>query len=94
MHGQQMAWDQLLALTTTAGNVAVKNGEKITMALKNMSMILLTKALLKVDPLLALQTTSHPLLGQRMELGRPVEMTRKPHKTKPASAGFLMRKIN
>ena len=72
MHGQQMAWDQLLALTTTAGNVAVKNGEKITMALQNMSMILLTKALLKVDPLLALQTTSHPLLGQRMGLGIPV----------------------
>jgi hypothetical protein len=58
------------------------------MALQNMSMILLTKALLKVDPLLALQTTSHPLLGQRMGLGRPVEMTRS-NKTKPASAGFF-----
>jgi hypothetical protein len=65
------------------------------MALQNMSKILLTKALLKVDPLLVLLiTTSHPLLGQRMGLGRPVEMKRLRAKTKPASAGFLIGKIN
>jgi hypothetical protein len=48
MHGQQMAWDQLLALTTTAGNVAVQNGAQITLEQNNMSAILLTMAHPKV----------------------------------------------